>query len=449
MNLKQFKTSLIILWSCITTPLFAQDYGYEKNLEIFNLRGGWASGGGNAVVCFKSPEFAERVKANDGIIENDQLSNIESIEMYDNFEARLPRGLEQKVPALIKIRDTETFGEYSKRLARRFNPYVPSIGQVIYSGMNALPNSNIRFFEGPVKQVNDIDTPIGSIDRSKCVITTMAIQRNFNGYFSLYIDSRLFNHPNHSKQSKATLVLHEYIYTVARERSQTNSATTRELVGVTLTQHPDFTVNYVSFLAYNLGFGWGVYDDRLGKDGFIAYSALVDMMVWQTAVALKSISRTFINLGCVKCTEFIEAMNIAHPIGIYPDSFALSSQHFRQTMADINYSQALVELLVEAENEYRIRMRKVIQEKINAIKLQYRSLPARSDDRELLDIVLDDFFAFFLLDPLSWDVSPEGSSYTLSLYENKTENEVQMELQYKFLKEKELWWMLSLDLVIP
>ena len=310
---------ILSLLAILSTTVLAQDYQYIKSLD-FKALGGWASGGGNAVVCFlraHAEQAVARVKDNKGQIPDDLIPSIVSIEMYDNFEARLPRGLQQEIPEIIEIKEGQPIKEWVLSLAQRFHRYVPAIGQNIYAGMHAIPDSNIRFYAGPVKQVNDISNVIGTVNRNKCVITTMAIQRNFNDFYNLYIDSRLFNHPKHSLQSKATLLLHEYFYTQGRKNNHEDSAATREIVGLAMTRHPNFTIDYAAFLARNLKFGFGVLsEDILPSRAYLAYTALIDMAIWRTIVEKKNFVKAFVDSKCLKgaCDSFIRQWNDTFPL---------------------------------------------------------------------------------------------------------------------------------------
>ncbi|MCR9204525.1 MAG: hypothetical protein NXH75_08115, partial [Halobacteriovoraceae bacterium] len=314
--------SLSIFAVTPSTELF--DYVYRDDFTGLEKLGGWASGGGNTVVCFDpnsmdlSLAFQE-IKENGGKIPDKYIPFITDIEMYDLYEARLPRGFDQTKPEIININDNESFSHYTKRIMSRFERSLPSILTTIERGSFLLRGSKVRFFDGPVSQVNDINTVIGDVDTNSCVISTMAIQRNINDFFTLYIDARLFNHPNHSKQSKATLLLHEYIYTQARTKGHRTSAETRELVGLSITRHPDYAVDFVASMVANLGFEVRNSPLLRTKDSHILLSGLVETATLRTTVIHSIAASAFVNTNCAsKCLSLVKkleelAPNIAPP----------------------------------------------------------------------------------------------------------------------------------------
>lgn len=245
--------------------------------------GDWSSGGGNAVVCFKDTkkdEAFELIKNTEGgylpnaIFEKDMIS---SIEMYDLFEAKLPRGIEATIPEIIKIKKSQSFNDYFTLTFNRMWGTVPSVSDTFAQGRWLIKDSDIRFYNGGLKQQNDIGE-VTFIDEERCVIQTMAVQRNLGDAFELIVDSRLFNHINHSRQSKATLLIHEYIYAYSRRKlGHKLSLPTRKLVGSIVSYHDSLTVNNVSGMAYHLGYTYlskveDIENDKVFEASFIAHS---------------------------------------------------------------------------------------------------------------------------------------------------------------------------------
>jgi hypothetical protein len=81
----------------------------------------------------------------------------------------------------------------------------------------------------------------------------MAIQQNTGDFWLLHIDNRLFSHPKHSELSRAVLLLHEITYAVARDRGQTESASTRIVIGEMISNAPQTKLSTLITHWINLG----------------------------------------------------------------------------------------------------------------------------------------------------------------------------------------------------
>lgn len=238
-------------------PAFHSGSEFDKRLA-----GDWSSGGGNAVVCFHphiAKEAIEKIQQSEDKTIPDEMINdgayIKSIEMYDLFEAKLPRGFSNTGGRITPIREDESYYQYAGRLAMRFENAVPGIVNTLMEGRNLLPDSQFRYHAGALKQQNDIGD-IALIDKNKCIIQTIAAQRNWSGFVDVYIDERLFNYPTHSAQSKATLVVHEYIYAFSRiHLNHQDSSATRKVVESLISSHPSLTIDYTAKMVFELGYG--------------------------------------------------------------------------------------------------------------------------------------------------------------------------------------------------
>lgn len=239
--------------------------------EINYARGEWGSGGGNAVVCFKKVtqaqgdtvtvrNFPQEVRENGNVISDELIKYIESIELFDLYEAKKRRGLNPSPPKIIQIQDNENAFEYVLRVAERFKNYVPYMETIIKSTRQVLPENNFILEESAVRYQNDLGSVV--IPNDHCVISTMAVQVNFNKFYKVHIDGRLFTHPAHSRLSQAALVLHETIYAYARAKGQKDSGTTRELVKHYITKGEYVTEGGVARAIYQLDF------DRADDEGW-------------------------------------------------------------------------------------------------------------------------------------------------------------------------------------
>lgn len=253
---KQFSTILSVL---IALPAFAS--GGEGGSS-------GVGGGGNAVVCFDDAriplwirngkpleELSGKADQGSGVGEllDEYIPHITSIETYDLYTARLPRGVSRVVPQIVPLFKNESPSDYVQKIISRVES-LPQIARILRDSMKRFQDRNTLFEPHGLSKVNDT-AEIGRIDSRNCVLATLAIQYRRNQLHYLHIDDRLFNHPRHSDLSKAVLFLHEYIYRDERDRGLVGSSrNTQELVRLLITQGEGLTVGEAIFLAENAGF---------------------------------------------------------------------------------------------------------------------------------------------------------------------------------------------------
>lgn len=219
----------------------------------------------------------QEVRENGNVISDDLIQYIDSIELFDLYEAKKRRGLNPNPPKIIQIKDNESAFEYVDRVAERFKSTIPYMEEIIKSTKMALPQNNFILESSAVRYQNDLGSVV--IPNDHCVISTMAVQVNYNKFYKVHIDGRLFNHPKHSRLSQATLVLHETVYAYARARGQNDSGTTRELVKQYITKGEFVTEGSVASAIYNLEFDRARSEDwpseyaRIYNESLIAYKA--------------------------------------------------------------------------------------------------------------------------------------------------------------------------------
>jgi len=241
--------------------LFTASFTVSSTAAINYDLGEMGSGGGNAIVCFQdgsvatgedSTNILSEIKKNKNQIPTKFLKWITSIEMYDLYDAKKRRGISSKSPEIINIEPTEKIYSYLDRLSHRFDKSIRPLKYFVEYGKELLPEDNIVWEDTAVKYQNDLGTV--SLPGQNCIISTMAAQVNHNDYYMAYIDSRLFNHPKHSKQSKATLILHELVYAVMREKlKHTDSGSTRNIVRYLISSHSSYSEGKISEALSRLG----------------------------------------------------------------------------------------------------------------------------------------------------------------------------------------------------
>lgn|GEM_PF-2622510 len=215
--------------------------------------GGWSSGGGNGVVCFSSPQTADSIRKNGGIIPDSALKEITSIEAYDLYEARAPRGFEARPAQIIQTFRNESPRAYVERMAIRMEPNVPWIADLIRQGSEVFSDARIIVHPSAIGQKMDMAN-IDELTDPKCVISTLATQTTQGNKSYLHLDGRLMKHSAQSPLSKSVLFLHEVLYRHAILVGQTDSRNTRHMVAEVISRYPGQTVATLIDSAKALGF---------------------------------------------------------------------------------------------------------------------------------------------------------------------------------------------------
>ena len=168
----------------------------QAQAKINYARGEWGSGGGNAIVCFTQTTIGtgdtfiniiSEIKKNNNTIADDFLPYIESIEMFDLYDAKRARGLNPSKPEIVKVRKDEEFFDYATRVANRFTKTNGHMLTVVNEGMRLLPETSFVMHEYGVKYQNDLGSVV--LPSEKCVISTIAAQENSNDFYEAHVDS--------------------------------------------------------------------------------------------------------------------------------------------------------------------------------------------------------------------------------------------------------------------
>lgn len=214
--------------------------------------GGKESGGGNAVVCFKDSlipaEIRDPENPHQGELLDKYIGKIVSIEAYDLYEAKLPRGFGSQVSGIVPVRDGEDHYGYFEKLIRRTETAIPALGARLRMQLNRFPRErNDLFVMEPfgVAKVDDVNAA-GLLDSEHCVLATVIVQRKSGDETRLHIDQRLFLHPLHSELSKGVLFTHEMVYDIYRGLNERDSSNARTLVGYLIMQNDWITIGVIA-----------------------------------------------------------------------------------------------------------------------------------------------------------------------------------------------------------
>lgn len=203
--------------------------------------GGKERGGGTAIVCFNTKEQADGVKANEGVVPDELINEITSIEMLDLYETKLGYGVPKKVYPIIPIKNDETELDYVEKIKTHWYFVAPKIGEMIAKVQKMYAGDRTR--DRKLFPAKDVD-PISPPPSNKCVYATLAWQ----DMEYLYLDSRLVDHPKHSKLSRGVMWLHEYAryYGLQHDRNsqdkgENSARATRETVSLLITTGRELT----------------------------------------------------------------------------------------------------------------------------------------------------------------------------------------------------------------
>ena len=222
--------------------------------------GGWSSGGGTGVVCFKSEATASAVREKSGLITDEMLGEIDSIEVLDVHEARKsiaqfdafyearlaePRAGESAdsfaMRALERFRNNIGFNaadgrsDIGQRLLRTYLDMSLNNGRVLLVPQD----SSLVYLKDEGLTFEERHETSAKFQNGRCALVPLAVQETTPTLVRIVIDSRLYDHPAHSTLSRAALLLHELVYQDARNRGQADSRKTRQFVGILLENAKD------------------------------------------------------------------------------------------------------------------------------------------------------------------------------------------------------------------
>jgi hypothetical protein len=257
-------TSVLLLAVVISTPLFATG----------------TKGGGNALICFKPEKATEVLKAYEHtdsrgniipaqlnekgqlkniLIRDEHLADIDTIESFDLYEARMSiKGGDSK---LIELKEDESPSDYIERLISRFDEVLPTFSAKMRNAMERIPLRDARFYPHGISPENDF-TSVGLIDLSKCVLSSIFVQERVKNKEYLHLDERLFSHSKHGSFSRAVGYLHEIVYLIMRDQGDSTSDAARKIVTELIVHRNGAT--YENFAKEIISLGLMTLEEKVG-----------------------------------------------------------------------------------------------------------------------------------------------------------------------------------------
>ena len=215
------------------------------------MAGGMDSGGGQGYVCFKTPAINKSVKLNNGNVLDNQINNISFLVTLDLYEARLKRGTPAVAPNLVIRLANEDYKAYLNRIIDRIAATYPELGEKIKVMQENFSGDHMIWSPIGLTKVTDSGSVI-AYDSNLCTTTTLAIQFKEESSYYLNIDPRLFQHPLMSEEGRAILLLHEYLYAIARDNGQSSSRSARMAIGYLMRE--DIATNEIETNLKDLNF---------------------------------------------------------------------------------------------------------------------------------------------------------------------------------------------------
>ncbi|HEX4923123.1 MAG TPA: hypothetical protein VFV50_03520 [Bdellovibrionales bacterium] len=169
--------------------------------------GGANGGGGNAVVCFKTPGTAAIVRRQGKVIKNSNVADIASVVLLDVFQARLKSGYDAIATPLVAADPAKTAIANADRIIARIEKASPGLASIFtyWKDRFAL---NVSFEPDGLGKVDDTYHKSLTGEFENCVVATVAVQTHINNLSTLQIDPRLFDKMDRLNQ--AALYLHEF-----------------------------------------------------------------------------------------------------------------------------------------------------------------------------------------------------------------------------------------------
>lgn len=188
--------------------------------------GGMDSGGGQGYVCFNSKIVASHAKDNNGNLDEEDVKHISQLVTLDLYEAKLKRGNPAREIKIVERNPDENYEQYLDRIISRIGVRFPELAEQIFQMSEEFSGDHILWSPIGLTEVSDGNSVL-AYDTDYCTLTTLAIQFREEDAQYLNLDPRLFNHDKMSEESKAVLILHEYLYAIARMNGRSSSRGTR------------------------------------------------------------------------------------------------------------------------------------------------------------------------------------------------------------------------------
>ncbi len=205
--------------------------------ETSNLMmlGGTKGNGGDAVVCFNSFETRdsvqnrlqsnrhERVKINP-FKSPDVMKAVSSIEILDLFQYRLPSGFPPVERKLISV--TRSFDQELPTVISRLKKF-SGLGAKLESSLAEIPLASWRQAEAVVEIDDSAEV---FFLPPECLLVQAAVRQDNQVFYDAYLWNRM------DELNRLGLVVHELIYKIGADRSQSTSEKARQIVGLILSE---------------------------------------------------------------------------------------------------------------------------------------------------------------------------------------------------------------------
>jgi hypothetical protein len=206
------------------------------------LMGGTKGNGGDAVVCFSGTltrdqvqeqlqrNRHERVKINP--FKNPEVMKyVSSIEILDLFQYRLPSGFPPTERKLIAVNGT--FDQELSKVVNRLKT-ISGLGAKLESTLAEIPVQSWRQAEAVVEIDDSAEV---FFLPPECLLVQAAVRQESQIFYDAYLWNRM------DELNRLGLVVHELIYKIGADRSQSTSEKARQIVGLVMSENELFELN--------------------------------------------------------------------------------------------------------------------------------------------------------------------------------------------------------------
>lgn len=210
--------------------------------------GSGTSGGGRAIVCFSSKAIADRVLSpknpRQGIVTESEIPYVTNVETLDYYWAKQANA---KVGNISYPPSDDDFA-LVEAVKKRVELGLPELAKKLsYFSANHPDRDQIVKLPNGLNQLDDAAEAF--VPDERCVVTTVARQSKQGDGILLEIDERLFSRMK-SDYSKKVLMLHETLYSWARNGGAQSSDGVRAILARLISKQP-ITRQLLAILAGN------------------------------------------------------------------------------------------------------------------------------------------------------------------------------------------------------
>jgi hypothetical protein len=216
-------------------PETTEDLSPTGDASPLMLQGGTKGNGGDAVVCFKNLQTRDSVQArlqsnrHERIKVNpfkslDVMNEVSSIEILDLFQYRLPSGFPPVERKFFAV-------------SGRFDQALPQLMDRLKSVSGLVHKLEATLAEIPLQSWRQAEAVVEIDDSAEvfflppeCLLVQVAVRQDNQVFYDAYLWNRM------DELNRLGLVVHELVYKIGADRSQSTSEKARQIVGLIMSE---------------------------------------------------------------------------------------------------------------------------------------------------------------------------------------------------------------------